>query len=668
MKPPPAVVRKRCRSVLGYTWTLIVVLFRRLLFGLAQVGHPLAVITLRRLSLGRGARILASDIDLTLHAGQKIGIVGANGCGKSTLLALLAGELQPEAGDLEMPAGLRIARVLQETPAVDQPALDYVLDGDTELRSIEGALRALHSGDSGEKLAALHDRLEAIDGYAARSRAAALLHGLGFAVDQHERFVSTFSGGWRMRLNLARALIARSDLLLLDEPTNHLDLDAVLWLERWLAAYAGTLLLVSHDREFLDAIVQRVLHFDGRTIVSYTGNYSAFESARTQALAAQQAMYAKQQREIAHLQQFVDRFRAKATKARQAQSRLKALERMERIAPAHVDTAFSFRFEAPRAAPNPLVSLDSARIGYGSSTVFAAVTLSLHAGSRIALLGRNGAGKSTLVKALAGALEVRSGTRTEGRGLVIGYFAQHQLERLRADETPLQHLLRAEPETKEQELRDFLGRFGFGERALEPVAPFSGGERARLALALIVRQRPNLLLLDEPTNHLDIEMRHALTLALQEYEGAVVLVSHDRHLLRTTADDLWLGAEGRVQFFDGDLEDYKTWMLAKEWDSSDPTPPRGTRKEDRRERARRQDALAAARRPIQTKLRELEREVEELEDERASIDRSLGTQGGYDAAAIVALQKRRAAIESRLQASEARWYELQEALAELEKS
>jgi ATP-binding cassette subfamily F protein 3 len=621
------------------------------------------LITLRRLSLGRGARILAQDVELALHAGQRIGICGANGCGKSTLLSLLAGELQPEAGDLDMAPGLRIARVLQETPALEQPAIDYVLDGDAELRSIERALGAAYCDEGSDASAQLHERLELIDGYSARSRAAALLHGLGFAVAEHEAHVSTFSGGWRMRLNLARALIARADLLLLDEPTNHLDLDAVLWLERWLTAYPGTLLLVSHDREFLDATVERILHFDGRTIVSYTGNYSAFEAARSAGFASQQAMYAKQQREIAHLQSFVDRFRAKATKARQAQSRLKALERMERIAPAHVDTAFTFRFEPPLAAPNPLVTLEDACAGYAGSAVLTDVSASLQAGSRIALLGRNGAGKSTLIKTLAGALALSGGVRKEGRGLVIGYFAQHQLEQLRSDETPLQHLVRAEPQTAEQVLRDFLGGFGFGERALEPVGPFSGGERARLALALIVRRRPNLLLLDEPTNHLDLEMRHALTLALQEYEGAVVIVSHDRHLLRTTADELWLVADGRVQRFDGDLEDYKTWLLAKDAAASDTAGGRTTRKEERRDRARRQDALAAQRRPLQTELGALEGEIAKLEAERTSIDQALGEGGAYESAAIVALQKRRAAIESQLAASEARWYELQEALA-----
>ncbi len=612
--------------------------------------------------------MLVADVDLTLHAGERIGVIGANGCGKSTLLDLLAGDLQPDAGDLERPPALRIARVRQETPGVAQPALDYVLDGDSELRGIERDIVHAEADHRAADLATLHERLQHIDGYGARSRAAALMHGLGFAADTQLDPVASFSGGWRMRLNLARALIARSDLLLLDEPTNHLDLDAVLWLERWLAAYRGMLLLVSHDRDFLDAIVERVLHFDGRTVISYTGNYSAFETARAASLANQQAMHARQQRERAHLQSFVDRFRAKATKAKQAQSRLKALARMTLIAPAHVDTAFTFRFEAPLAAPTPLLALDGASLGYGTGRpVLAGVTLSLLPGTRIGLLGRNGAGKSTFIKALAGEVELMSGERHEGRGLVVGYFAQHQLEQLRADETPMQHLMRLLPQSREQDQRDFLGRFGFGEQALAPVGPFSGGERARLALALVVAQRPNLLLLDEPTNHLDIDMRHALTLALQEYEGAVVIVSHDRHMLRTTADDFWLVADGAVQPFDGDLDDYRSWLSNSAFDATGRSNDEGrsSRKEDRRDRAKRQDAVAAQRRPLEQESRALEAEIEKLGAERDGIDQTLihGPVAGGET--IAALQKRRAAIEARIEAAESRWYEVHEAIAAL---
>ena len=613
--------------------------------------------------------MLASGVNLTLHAGSRIGVVGPNGCGKSTLLALLAGELSAESGDIDMPPGLAIARVLQDTPAVERSALDYVLDGDVELRAVQAALSAAQAAHRGDELAQLHDKLEAIDGYRAQSRAATLLHGLGFALDEHSAPVASFSGGWRMRLNLARALIARSDLLLLDEPTNHLDLDAIVWLERWLAAYPGTLALVSHDREFLDASVQRVLHFDGRSIVSYSGNYTAFEVARAAALATQQAAYAQQQRAIEHLRRFVDRFRAKATKASQAQSRLKALARMETIAPAHVDSAFSFRFDTPAAAPSPLIVLQDAALGYGERTVLNEVEFSILPGSRIALLGRNGAGKSTLVKALAGVEMPLTGERTEGRGLAIGYFAQHQLEQLRDDESALQHLLRIDAGAREQDLRDYLGRFGFGgDQALTPVGPFSGGERSRLALALIVRRRPNLLLLDEPTNHLDLEMRHALTLALQEYDGAVVLVSHDRHMVRTSADELWLVAQGQVSPFDGDLDDYRAWLQSDK-------PPRAAdaragRKQARRERARRQDEVAARRRPLESEIQALENEMDALGGETETIDRRLieAASGSTDAAVIAGLQKRRAEIVARVEAIEQRWYELHDALSALEQA
>lgn len=626
------------------------------------------MINLRHLTLARGARVLAANVDLTLHAGERIGVIGANGCGKSTLLDLLAGELQPEAGDIELPPAIRIARVLQETPGVEQPALDYVLDGDAELREVEADIRSAEAGHRAEELALLHERLQHIDGYGARSRAAALMHGLGFAADAQLDPVATFSGGWRMRLNLARALVARSDLLLLDEPTNHLDLDAVLWLERWLAAYRGMLLLVSHDRDFLDAIVGRVLHFDGQGVVSYSGNYSAFETARAAALANQQAMRARQQREIAHLQSFVDRFRAKATKAKQAQSRLKALARMTLIAPAHVDAAFTFRFETPLAAPSPLLTLDGASLGYAEdSPVLTGVTLSLLPGSRIGLLGRNGAGKSTFIKALAGEAGLMAGERREGRGLVVGYFAQHQLEQLRADETPMQHLMRLLPQLREQDHRDFLGRFGFGEQALAPVGPFSGGERARLALALVVARRPNLLLLDEPTNHLDIDMRHALTLALQEYEGAVVIVSHDRHMLRTTADDFLLVADGVVKPFDGDLDDYRSWLASSAAEASARTTDeaRSSRKDERRDRARRQDAVAAQRRPLERESRAIEAEIDKLGTERDGIDQALIHGAATGSEAIATLQKRRAAIVEKIEAAELRWYEVQEAIAAL---
>jgi ATP-binding cassette subfamily F protein 3 len=639
-------------------------------------GYPPArtssrLITFRNLAIARGAKALVRNLTLTIHARERIGIVGANGCGKSSLLAALAGELYPDAGEIQMPPGLAIAQVAQETPATELPAIEYVLDGDAELRATQAALsRAEITGDA-ERVAVLHQDLERIYGYSARGRSAAWLHGLGFAPSVHATPVAAFSGGWRMRLNLGRALFARSDLLLLDEPTNHLDLDAVIWLERWLASYRGTLLLVSHDRDFLDAIIGRVLHFEAEMVVSYSGNYSMFENARAQALSGQQAAYVKQQREIAHLRGFVERFRAKATKARQAQSRMKALARMESIAPAHVDTPFTFTFASPQSAPSPLIGLDRACFGYSEHTVLAEVTISILPGSRIGLIGRNGAGKSTFIRALVGELPLVSGERREGRGLAIGYFAQHQLEQLRSDESPLQHLVRIDPSAREQELRDFLGRFGFvADQALAAVGPFSGGERSRLALALIVRARPNLLLLDEPTNHLDLEMRHALTLALQEYEGAVVLVSHDRHMLRTTADDLWLVAGGRVQPFDGDLDDYGFWLQASETKGERSTDSRITRKDERRERAQRQNEIAAKRRPFEARIRALEGELAALESERDAIDRKLGSNATYGsslAEQIAALHKRRAEIELRLEVAEARWYEAQHAIEAIDR-
>ena len=515
------------------------------------------MIQLRHLTLARGARHLIEDADLQLHAGWRVGVVGANGSGKSSLFALLRGELHPETGDCLVPRDWRIASVSQETPPLPRAAIDFVLDGDTELREVEAAIAAATEAHDGHRLAEAHAHLQAIDGYAARSRAATMLDGLGFAPGDLDRPVADFSGGWRMRLNLGHALLSRADLLLLDEPTNHLDLDAVVWLERWLAAYRGTLLVVSHDRDFLDGCVTHVAHIEARRVTLYTGNYSAFEEQRAARLAVQQAMFERQQREIAHINRFVTRFRAKASKARQAQSRLKALDRLERVAPAHVDAPFDFEIPAPDRSPSPLLTLEDATLGYGDRPVLAHLQLTLQPGARLGLLGANGAGKSTLVKAIAGELR-------RGNGLAIGYFAQHQLDQLRPDESPLQHLARAEPATRELELRSYLGHFDFGGTMADaPVGIFSGGERSRLALAMIVRRRPNLLLLDEPTNHLDLEMRHALTRALAEYEGSLVVVSHDRALLRTVCDGFILVADGRAAEFDGDVDDYLAWLAAR---------------------------------------------------------------------------------------------------------
>ena len=623
------------------------------------------MITLRQLTLARGSKLLLEGIDLTLHASQKIGVVGANGCGKSSLFALLLGELHQEAGDLELPGRLIIAHVSQEVPAGTQAAIEYVIDGDAPLRALEQELAQAHEQDEGERLAALYEAFEHAGGYAARSRAASLMHGLGFAAAEQEQAVDAFSGGWRMRLKLARALMCRSDLLLLDEPTNHLDLDAVIWLEQWLRDYPGTLLVISHDRDFLDGTVGYILAIEQRRLKLYTGNYSAFEVQRAMQLSQQQAAYQKQQREIAHLHSYVERFRAKATKARQAQSRIKALARMEIISPAHVDTPFDFRMREPLAGPDPLLTLDDAAAGYDARTVLADIKLSIAAGARIGLLGRNGAGKSTLIKLMAGELAPLAGSRHEGKGLAIGYFAQHQIEVLRPDESPLQHLARLDPRTREQELRDFLGGFDFrGDMALDPVAPFSGGEKARLALALLVWQRPNLLLLDEPTNHLDLEMRHALTLALQEYEGAIVLVSHDRHLLRTTADSLWLVANGGVQPFDGDLDDYRDWLRQREAGASEA--PGTTRKQQKRDEAEARNQRYAQKRPLAQRLAKLERRMAELERDRAALAQWLADPQSYaDKDKLQAALMREAALAAELGRAEEEWLALHGELEQL---
>ncbi len=623
-----------------------------------------SMINLRSLTLARGNKVLLDAVDVTFQQGQKVGLVGANGAGKTTLFALLRGEIQQEGGDLDMPPRMSIAHVAQEMPTLDRAAIEYTLDGDVELRRIEQDLASAEAADDGHALAELHHQLDLIGGYSARSRAASLLHGLGFAVSEHDKPVVAFSGGWRMRLNLAQALMCRSDLLLLDEPTNHLDLETVLWLEQWLGRYHGTLILISHDRDFLDASVSHICHFDQQTLKLYPGNYSTFERQRAANLAQQQASFAKQQREIAHLHAFIDRFRAKATKARQAQSRMKALDRMEEIAPAHVDSPFTFRLREFSQAPDPLLTLDNVAAGYGDKPVLTKVKLVIRAGERIGLLGKNGAGKSTLIKLLAGELKAKAGERHEGKGLAVGYFAQHQLEHLRLDESPLQHLVRLDGKTREQELRNFLGGFNFhGEQALSAVAPFSGGEKARLALALLIWQRPNLLLLDEPTNHLDLEMRHALNLALQEYEGAIVVVSHDRHLLKTTTETLLLVANGAVTEFDGDLDDYRAWLNQAE-STPDAEPTRSLsvsatdRRDQKRQEAEARNALSAKRRPLENAVRAIEKEMERHHAEKTRLDGLLATDALYSEGRKDDLKRalrQQAEINARLRELEENW-------------
>jgi ATP-binding cassette subfamily F protein 3 len=630
------------------------------------------MLILRKLCLQRGGKPLFEDLSLTIYPGQRVGVIGANGSGKSTLFALLKGELHQDSGDLELPPRLTIAHVAQETPALTVPAIEYVLDGDTELRAVEAALLAAEAAHDGTRLAELHGHFEAIDGYAARSRAGRLLAGLGFSADQLQRPVAEFSGGWRVRLNLACALMCRSDLLLLDEPTNHLDLDAVLWLEQWLRGYPGTLLLISHDRDFLDNVVDCIAHLERRQIRLYSGDYTAFEAQRAARLALQQAAYEKQQREIAHLQGFIDRFRAKATKARQAQSRIKALERMERIAAAHVDSPFYFSFAEPEKLPDPLLVLDKGMVGYAERIVLEGISLVISPGTRLGLLGPNGAGKSTLIKLLAGRAPLLGGRLTAGQGLAIGYFAQHQLEQLRPEWSPLQHLQALDARTTEQDLRNFLGGFGFtGDQAVIPVAPFSGGEKARLALALLVWQRPNLLLLDEPTNHLDLEMRYALTLALQDYQGALIVVSHDRHLLRTTTDAFMLVADGRVRPFDGDLDEYREWLNERQRTAKDAaaTDNAGNsaagRRDQKRLAAEQRNQLAAKRRPLEQQVKALEQGMERLAAARADIVSALAEPAMYEdanKARLKGLLLQQGQTDRELEQLEEAWLGLQEEL------
>ncbi|HEC16698.1 MAG TPA: ATP-binding cassette domain-containing protein [Sedimenticola sp.] len=626
------------------------------------------MLKLSNLSLRRGAKLLFRDADLCIHPGQRVGLTGANGAGKSSLFALIRGELHADAGDFHLPPKWVIAHVAQETPATDRPAIEYVMDGDRELREIQRKLAAAGQDPQGRHVAELHARLEAIGGYNARSRAARLLRGLGFQPGQEEMPVRTFSGGWRMRLNLGQALMCRSDLLLLDEPTNHLDLDTVIWLEAWLRNYPGALLLISHDRDFLDAVTTHIAHIEQQGIRLYPGNYSAFEVIRAQRLANQQAVYEKQQRDIAHLHRYIDRFRAKATKARQAQSRIKALERMEKIAPAHADSPFHFDFPPPEKSPNPLLRLEKIRAGYGRASILNGVDLDLGPGDRIGLLGPNGAGKSTLIKLLSGELPPQAGRYSPAADLRIGYFAQHQLEQLCPDKSPLDHLQRLDPGASEQSLRDFIGGFGFhGDRALEPTAPLSGGEKARLVLALLVFRRPNLLLLDEPTNHLDLEMRHALAVALQGFEGALLIVSHDRHLLRATADRLLLVADGRVEEFPGALDDYPRWLAENRAAGGSKTAAAAGDNSAAARRDRKQREAEQRRRiqPLRNRLRELEQELERLGEQQAALEQRLAAPDIYAQTRkedLRRLLQEKAEADRRLARAEEAWLAAGEAL------
>lgn len=628
------------------------------------------MINASQLSLDRGTKHLIIDANFTIHPKHKVGLVGANGCGKSSFFAALLGQLQPEAGDLTLPSQWKIATVKQETPALSQSALDYVIDGDVEFRQLEAELDIARKNDDGNQEAIIINQIDTINGYSLPARAGELLHGLGFQQQQLSLPVKEFSGGWRMRLNLAQALISRADLLLLDEPTNHLDLDAVIWLQRWLKRYEGTLVLISHDRDFLDDVIGQILHFEQQKAKLYAGNYTSFERQRAEQLAQQDAQYQKQQKEVAHLTAFVDRFRAKASKAKQAQSRLKRLQKLPDLAPAHVDSQFTFSFKQPEHMPYPLLSIDEADCGYGQDAIIIKqAKITLVPGSRIGLLGRNGAGKSTLIKSLAGDIELVSGLRHQAQELKIGYFSQHQLEQLHHGSNGVEHILRAHKSMTDLEARSHLGSFGFqGEQALSDVATMSGGEKARLVLALIVLEKPQLLLLDEPTNHLDLEMRQALVLALQEFSGAIILIAHDRYLLESCVDEFYIVANGETQPFDGDIDDYQQWLNDDKKESLQATKKESTGGADRKAQRQAQAQLRQKAAPLKKQADKLEKQTQTWQAQLSSIEAQLGDTEIYSAenkSKLNDLLKQQAQLKGDIETSEMEWFELAEQIEEI---
>ena len=621
----------------------------------------------------RGGKPLLENASATINPKQKVGLVGANGCGKSSFFTLLKQESQVDAGELMIPQHWRLASVAQETPALDINALQYVIDGDRTFRDLQAQLKQAEEADDGTKIAEMHIQLDNAGGYTIESRAAELLAGLGFSEQAQGRPVSDFSGGWRMRLNLAQALLCPSDLLLLDEPTNHLDLDAVIWLEKWLRQYQGTLVLISHDRDFIDSIVDKIIHIEQHQLHEYTGNYTSFERQRSEKLAQQQSSYEKQQTQMQHMQSYIDRFRYKASKAKQAQSRIKALEKMEQLLPAHVDNQFSFSFREPESLPMPLLTMEKVSAGYEDQLILDKIELNLVPGSRIGLLGRNGAGKSTFIKLLCNQLQPKSGKLEVNGNAKIGYFAQHQLEFLQLDESPLQHLAKIAPDEKELALRNFLGSFGFqGDKVLDLVGPFSGGEKARLVLALLVWQKPNLLLLDEPTNHLDLEMRHALTLALQAFEGAMIVVSHDRHLLRTTIDDLYLVHDKKVEPFSGDLDDYHQWLSDQQ--RSEKQAEQGEEKvvsvsANRKDQKRLEAEFRKKLTPFKKQLTQAEKEMETHAARLSDIENQLGDSSLYEQenkTTLTNLLKEQGEVKEQLEEAEMLWMEAQEQIEALQ--
>ena len=628
------------------------------------------MIEIKNLTLQRGLKVLLDQAALSLAPGRRVGLIGKNGSGKSSLFALLKGEITADKGDVSIPKHWKTAAVAQETPALDISALDYVLQGDGELQLFQTALHEAEAKNDGMKQAEYHAKLEEIDAYSAPARAAKLLSGLGFSQEEHGRPVKSFSGGWRMRLNLAQALMCRADLLLLDEPTNHLDLETVLWLENHLSGLPCTQIIISHDRDFLNATTTQTVELSDQKLTLYGGNYDFYQAERARRLAQQQAAYLKQQAQIKHLQSFIDRFKAKATKAVQAQSRMKALDKLERIAPAHFDSGFSFEFDSPAHLPNPLLQLDKADLGYGVEPVLHGIDLSLESGARYGLLGVNGSGKSTFIKTLAGELNVLSGRIVRSDKLNIGYFAQHQLDTLRPDQSPLWHIQKLSPDVREQEIRNFLGSFNFvGDAALQKTEPFSGGEKARLALAMIVWQKPNLLLLDEPTNHLDLDMRHALTLALQSFQGALIVVSHDRSLLEATTDSFLLIEQGRLKTFDGDLEDYRRYRLAQENAAAPAASSQSqNRKDTKRVEAQIRQEKARLGKPLQQKISQAEKEIAALSEIQTACEAFLAQEDAYSDANKTKLQQTLAQLAEtkvKLEKQEENWLAWQEELEQI---
>lgn len=629
------------------------------------------MIEIKNLTLQRGTKVLLNQATATINPRQRVGLIGKNGTGKSSLFALIKGELTADSGDCQIPKSWKLAAVAQETPALDIAALDYVLQGDTELQQFQAALKSAEAENNGNAIAEWHAKLDEIDAYTAPARAAKLLSGLGFSQTEHTKPVKAFSGGWRMRLNLAQALMCRADLLLLDEPTNHLDLETVLWLEQHLAQLPCTQIIISHDRDFLNATTTHTLELSAQKLHNYGGNYDFYLKERAQRLANQQAAYTKQQAHIKHLQSFIDRFKAKATKATQAQSRVKALAKLELLAPAHLDSEFAFEFEQPTHLPNPLLKLDAADLGYDNEIIVKNINLSLENGARLGLLGVNGSGKSTFIKALSGSLKPINGQIIRSDKLNIGYFAQHQLDTLRDDQSPIWHIQQLSPDTKEQDIRNFLGGFNFvGDMATQQIAPFSGGEKARLALAMLVWQKPNLLLLDEPTNHLDLDMRHALTVALQSFQGAMILVSHDRSLIEATTDQFLLIHSGSLKAFDGDLNDYRAWRLAQENALAAPAQSAQSqnRKDVKRLEAQMRQERAKRSKPIQHKINQAEKQIALLQTQQTQCDEFLAQENAYlpeNKARLQEVLAQAAEIKVKLQDLEENWLVWQDELEQI---